>query len=214
MSYAGPSVVCSPRRVPDTLRDSLKEELDRMESMKVIQKLDIDEASNLVHALVLVVKPNGKLCVCLDPCTLNSALLHNIHNAHRFVDIIAQIRGFTHCSKIDANSGFWTLPLEAISQLLTMFHTPWGHYCFLKLPFGLCESQYFFQFYMDLNFKVINKGTHIITNDIFVVWSDSSSIGCHDYHLIQVLNKCCEIGLKLNPDKCIFNQCKSCSSDT
>ena len=59
--------------------------------MKVIRKLDINEASNWVHALVLVVKPNGKLCVCLDPHT------------QRFVDIIAQIRGFTHCSKIDAN---------------------------------------------------------------------------------------------------------------
>ena len=89
-----------------TLRDSLKEELDRIESMKVIRKLDINEASNWVHALVLVVKPNGKLCVCLDPCTLNLVLQHNIHNAQRFIDIIAQIRGFTHCSKIDANSGF------------------------------------------------------------------------------------------------------------
>ena len=62
-------VVCSPRRVPDALRDSLKVELDRMESMKVIRKLDINEASDWVHALVLVVKPNGKLCVCLDPRT-------------------------------------------------------------------------------------------------------------------------------------------------
>ena len=26
----------------------------------------------------------------------------------------------------------------------------------------------------------------------------------HDKHLLQVLNKCCEIGLKLNPDKCTF----------
>ena len=39
--------------------------------MKVIRKLDINEASDWVHALVLVVKPNGKLCACLDPCTLN-----------------------------------------------------------------------------------------------------------------------------------------------
>ena len=125
------------------LRDSLKEELDRMESMKVIRKLDINEASDWVHALVLVVKPNHKLCVCLEPHTLNSVLQHNIHNAQRFIDIITQIRGFTYCSKIDANSGLWTLPLDTISQLLTTFDTPWGHYCFLKLPFGLCELQYF-----------------------------------------------------------------------
>ena len=121
-----------------------------------------------------------------------------------FIDIITQIRGFTHCSKIDANSGFWTFPLFAISQLLTMFGTPWGRSCFLKLPFGFCDSQYFFQFYMDLNFKAINKGTHIIANNILIAGSDSSSDGSHDSCLIQVLNKCREIGLKLNPDKCIF----------
>ena len=57
---------------------------------------------------------------------------------------------------------------------------------------------------MDLNFKAINDGTHIIANDILIVGDNSSSPGSHDYYLIQVLNKCCEIGLKLNPDKCIF----------
>ena len=188
-------------------RDSLKAELDRMESLKVIRKQDINEASNWVHALVLVVQCNGKLHVCLDPCTLNS-VLHTttyIHNAQRFLDIIAQIRGFTHCSKIDANYGFWTLPLDAMSQLLTTFDTLWGCYCFLKLPFGLCESQYFFQFYMDLNFKANNNGTHIITDDILIVGNaDPGSTGGHDQCLIQVLNKCHEISLKLNPDKCIF----------
>ena len=198
-------VVCSPRWVPNTLKDLLKAELDRMESMKVIQKLDINEASDWVHALVLVVKPNGKLWVCLDTHTFNSVLQNNIHNAQRFVDIVAQIRGFTHCSKINTNSRFWMLQLDAMSQLLTTFDTPWGCYCFLKLSFGLCESQYFFQFYMDLNFKAINRGTHIITDDVLIIGNaDSSSDGSHDYLLIQVLNKCCEIGLKLNPDKCIF----------
>ena len=56
------------------LRNSLKAELDRMESMKVIRKLDINEASYWVHALVLVVKPNGRLRVCLDPRMLNTVL--------------------------------------------------------------------------------------------------------------------------------------------
>ena len=55
---------------------------------------------------------------------------------------------------------------------------------------------------MDLNFKAINKGTHIIADDILIVGNDSSE--GHDHHLVQGPNKCCEIGLKLNPDKCIF----------
>ena len=67
-------IVCSPRRVQDALQNSLMEELDRMKSMKVIRKLDINEPSDWVHALVLVVKPNGKLHVCLNPCTLNAVL--------------------------------------------------------------------------------------------------------------------------------------------
>ena len=39
-------IVSSPRRVPDALYNDLKAELDRMESMKVIHKLDINEASD------------------------------------------------------------------------------------------------------------------------------------------------------------------------
>ena len=57
---------------------------------------------------------------------------------------------------------------------------------------------------MDFNFKAINAGTHIITDNVLIVGNDSTTIGSHDHRLIQVLNKCHEIGLKLNPDKCIF----------
>ena len=59
--------------MPD-VRNDLKTELDRMESMKVIRKVDINEASDWVHTLVLVMKPNGRLRVCLDPRTLNTVL--------------------------------------------------------------------------------------------------------------------------------------------
>ena len=59
---------------------------------------------------------------------------------------------------------------------------------------------------MDLNFKAINDGTHVMADDVLIV-ADSSkanTTGNHDHRLIQVLNKCREIGLKLNTDKCIF----------
>ena len=172
--------------------------------MGVIRKLDINEASYWVHALVIVIKPNGKLCVCLDPRTFNSVPQHNIHNGKKFVDIISKVKGFKHVSKIDADSGFWALSLDLSSQLLTTFDTPWGRFCFMKFPFGLCESQSFFQYYLDLNFENLTNA-HIIADDVLIVGSDlGPSDDCdHDRCLIQVLNHCREVGLKLNAAECI-----------
>ena len=79
-------VVCAQHHVPHAVQSELKEEPDRMLKLGVIRKLYINEASDWVHALVIVIKPNGKLHVCLDPRTLNSVLCHNIHNAKKFID--------------------------------------------------------------------------------------------------------------------------------
>ena len=183
--------VCLPHHVPHAVQPKLKEELDRMLKLVVIRKLDINEASDWVHALVIVIKPNGKLCVCLDPRTLNSVLQHNINNAKRFVDIISKVKGFKYVSKIDADSRFWTLPLDPSSQLLTIFDTLCGRFCFMTFPFGLCESQYFFQYYMDLNFENLTNA-HIIANDVLIVGLDQgpSNDRDHDRCLLQVLNQC------------------------
>ena len=54
----------------------------------VIRKLHINEATDWVHNLVLVKKPNGKLRVCLDPRTINKALHFNIHNAKPSVNLL------------------------------------------------------------------------------------------------------------------------------
>ena len=61
----------------------------------------------------------------------------------------------------------------------------------MKLPFGLCELQYFFQYYVDLNFENLTNA-HIIADDVLIVGSDlGPSDDCdHDRCLIQVLNRC------------------------
>ena len=56
---------------------------------------------------------------------------------------------------------------------------------------------------MDLHFEGINPTTNIIADDVMVHGESDEQ---HDRHLLQVLNKCREIGLKLNPDKCEFGQ--------
>ena len=64
-------VVQPPRKIPQAMVEPLKHEIDKMLELGVICKLDINEATDWVHNLVLVRKPNGKLHVCLDPRTIN-----------------------------------------------------------------------------------------------------------------------------------------------
>ena len=93
--------------------------------------------------------------------------------------------------------------MDPDSQLLTTFNTPWGQYCFTKMPFGLNQAQCFFQFYMDQSFRDLNSTTNLIADDVMVHGETEEE---HDQNLLQVLNKCREIGLKLNPEKCVFGQ--------
>ena len=139
-----------------------------MEHLQVICKLDINKAMDWCHNLVLVCKPNGNLHVCLDPRTINNTLRFNVHNSRIFQDITSSIRCVAKVSKIDANSGFWTLPMDPNFQLLTTFNMLWGRYCFTKMPFGLNQAQYFFQFYMDQNFRDINPTTNLIADEVMV----------------------------------------------
>ena len=91
--------------------------------------------------------------------------------------------------------------MDPDSQLLTTFNTPWGRFCFFKMPFGLNWSQYVFQFWMDTYFGDLNEGTHVIVNDVKIHGPDEAT---HDKYLIKVLNQCRKVGLKLNAEKCIF----------
>ena len=56
---------------------------------------------------------------------------------------------------------------------------------------------------MDINFRDINPTTNIIADNVMIHGNTDEE---HNQHLIQVLNKCHEIGLKLNPDKCKFGK--------
>ena len=56
-----------------------------------------------------------------------------------------------------------------------------------------------------LNFESLTNA-HIITDDILIAGSDLGPLDEHDHDrcLLQVLNQCRAVGLKLNAAKCIF----------
>ena len=57
------------------------------------------------------------------------------------------------------------------------------------------------QFWMDTYFGDLNEGTHVIADDVKIHGENETT---HDQNLIQVLNQCRKVGLKLNAEKCVF----------
>ena len=136
--------ICPPRNQPVALKSRIKEELDRMEQTKVIKK--VEEPTDWVNAMVVVEKPcTKKLRICLDPRPLNKAILREHYQLPTLEDISTRLTGAKVFSKLDASHGYWQVPLDEESQLLTTFNSPFGRYCYTRMPFGIKSAQEIFQ---------------------------------------------------------------------
>lgn len=58
---------------------------------------------------------------------------------------LAKLAGAKIVSKLHANSGFWQRKLNHNSKVLMTFITPWGRYCYRRLPFGISSAPEHFQ---------------------------------------------------------------------
>ena len=64
-------MITPPRRIPTALRDKYKGELNRLEYLGVLSK--VDEPTSWVSSVVVTTKTYGQLRVCIDPRHLNRA---------------------------------------------------------------------------------------------------------------------------------------------
>ena len=110
---------------------------------------------------------------------------------------MANAKWFT---KLDANRGYWQIPLDEESQLLTTFNTPFGRFCYQVTPFGIKSAQEVFQKRMSQNVSDL-EGVETDIDDIIV---HAETEVKHDQRLHSVLERCEKINLKLNKEKCIF----------
>ena len=131
-------VVNPPRMVPAALRDRVEEELDDMERRGVVRK--VEEPTDWANSMAIVEKPNGSLRICLDPRHLNKAIKREHFQLPTTEDITTRMANAKWFTKLDANRGYWQIPHDEESQLLTTFNTPFGRYCYQVTPFGITRS--------------------------------------------------------------------------
>lgn len=132
---AKPFSLSTPRRIPLPLVSKVKQELERMENQDVISR--VEQLSDWCAGMVVVPKPNGAVRIYVDLTKFNRihSALHSAQQDTRYILLsvehsLGQLEGAKVISKLDANSGFWQIPLSQNSALLTTFITPFGSFCF------------------------------------------------------------------------------------
>eukprot|EP00731_Ephydatia_muelleri_P032566 Em0024g110a len=132
----------------------------------------------------------------------SNGIITKVENQHHGVqewvdDILAQLAGAKCFSKLDANSGFWQIPLTEKSRLLTTFLTPFGRYCFTKLPFGISSGPELFQKRMSQILSGLD-GVVCLIDDILVMGKNAKE---HDERLLAVLQRIRDARVTLNREK-------------
>ena len=159
------------------------------------------EPTEWCAGMVVVPKPSGSVRICVDLTELNKAVKREVHPLNSVDQDLAQLTGSKYFTKLDARSGFWQIPFSEESRKYTTFLTPFGRYCFNRLPFGISSAPEIF--YRRMN-KILSGLVGFVchTDDILVHAADKET---HDRRLRQVMERLRKAGLTLN-DKCEFSK--------
>jgi len=192
----------TPRRVAIPLLPKVKAELKRMQDLGVITP--VEEATDWCAGMVVVPKANGTVRICVDLTKLNESVCREKHPIPSVDQTLGQLAGAKYFTKLDANSGFWQIPLSEESSALTTFITPCGRFRFNRLPFGITSAPEHFQRRMSTILSGVD-GVVVHMDDTLV---SGQTVEEHDRNLWKVLTKLSEANLTLNRDKCKFLQDK------
>ena len=190
------------RRMPFAARSEVARQLKEMQSNGVIQP----SKSPWSSPVVLVRKKDGTLRFCVDYRGLNAVTKADTFPLPRIDDLLDQLGKSRYFSTLDLSSGFWQIKIHPDSREKTAFSTPQGLYEFRVMPFGLTNAPGVFQRLMQLVLMGLNPdcGPSFVSAYIDDILIFSTTLEEHLEHIRLVLQRLCEVGLKLKPSKCHF----------
>ena len=185
-----PPVKLPVRKVPIAVRGQLKEELDRLSAMGIIEPVDVP--TDWISSMVVTTKRNGKLRLCIDPKPLNQALKRNHYPLPSIDDLLPDLANAKVFSVADAKNGFWHVELDTESSYLTTFGTPWGRYRWLRMPFGISPAPEEFQKRLDAAMEGLEGVVPIFDDSIVFGVGDTyeAAVEDHDRKLTAFLQRC------------------------
>jgi hypothetical protein len=153
--------------------------------------------------VVMVQKKSGKWRMCIDFTSLNKACPKDNFPLPRIDKIVDSAARCEVMSLLDCFSGYHQIYMKEEDKASTSFITPFGTYCFIRMPEGLKNTGSTFSC---LTKTVLESqvGCNIFTyvDDIVVASRNKED---HLADLAETFANMRDARLRLNPEKCVFS---------
>lgn len=190
-------------RYPPTHREEINKQV------KTLLDNDIVSPSNSPYNSPLWVVPkkpdslgNKRWRMVIDFRALNEKTIGDAYPLPNITEILDQLGSAKYFSVFDLASGFHQIPMHESDAQKTAFTTPYGHYHFKRMPFGLKNAPATFQRLMDQVLSGLQGIELFVYLDDIVLYA--SSLSEHELKFNKLADRLRKANLKLQPDKCEF----------
>jgi hypothetical protein len=147
-------------------------------------------ASPYRSPILFVQKKDGTLRMVVNYRALNKQTIKNRYPLPRIDDLFDQLAGAQIFSSLDLAQGYHQILISDEDAPKTAFRTPFGHYQFKVLSFGLTNAPETFQGVMNQIFhKYLGKFVLVYLDDILVFSKNEEEHIVHMSKVLKILRK-------------------------
>ena len=190
------------RRVPPTMIEELRQHINQLLDMGVIE----ESSSPYSSPIVIVRKKSGELRLCVDFRKLNAKTIPDSYRIPTIEELIDTLEGASWFATLDLSSGYHQVEIEHDHRPRTAFTAgPCGFFQWTRMPFGLKNAPALFQRLMERVLSTLHMRSCLVYLDDIIVFG--RSVEELNTRLEEVFEKVSAAGLKLKAQKCsLFQQ--------
>lgn len=196
-------IYIKPYRLPFQQQSEIKAQVDKMLTDNIIKESNSPYNSPL---LIVPKKPdihgNKKWRVVVDFRKLNEKTIGDAYPLPNITEILDQLGNSKYFSSLDLASGYHQVTMSQKDQQKTAFSTPFGHYEFNRMPFGLKGAPATFQRMMNSVLTGLQGFKCFVYLDDVIIYG--KTLDDHNSKLKSIFERLRTHNLKLQPDKCEF----------
>ena len=185
--------------------EDFKHHLEKLNKLKIIKP-----STSKHKSAAMIVRNHAEIARGESRMVFNYKRLNDntVDDSYKIPDkdmLLNKIQGANIFSKFDLKSGFWQIKLHPDSIPWCAFTTPFGHFDWLVMPFGIKNAPSIFQRKMDTIFNNVYNFTCVYIDDILVF---SKNLQEHRKHLSILFKIFIEEGLIISQKKMKLEQPK------